>query len=712
MSARRDAARVLLRIALRNLTAAPVRTAIIGAIVLVGAVIVVVGSSLLESIDRGMRTSIQGSLGGHLQVYDGRSEGALELYGGLRGESLLEPMEDFARVKEVLSKVPNVRQVVPMGIDQAMVATGTTFDAAVERLREDVRRLEAGDGSPERRRLYEAHQAHVRRMIGLLGQDLEQARAIADLESNEIRSRMDEFAAVRRAATDEFWREFDRDRYGALEFLENRVAPVAMENAFTFIRYVGTDVDGFFRAFPLAEVSEGEKIPSGQRGILVGKQFADEWLKLKNARRLDQIKDMRDRRGKRIAKDEELQRWVRDNGHGIREILLQLDDVEAEAVAAALRGALGAPAAAPLPALLERLFATSDADFDEKYRIFYEVVAPRIRLYKINVGDVITVKAPSKSGYFSSVNVKVYGFLQFKGIEKSGIAGMMSVMDLMSFRDLYGYVTKEKAEEIRRLRASMGAREVRREDAEAELFGAAPSGPAEARQATIDERALVLGAGARAASAEDLGAHVYSQEELDRGVALNAALILEDPRAIRRTADDVAAAAKAAGLNLKVVDWQAAAGTVGLFLTLLRFVLGFSVVIFFAIALVIINNAMVMATLQRVKEIGTMRAIGAQRRFVIVMLLVEIVTVGVVFGLAGAVLGGGVVAAIRGSGGIPAVTDLLYFVFSGPALLPRLGTTSVAASVAIVLVVAILSAVYPALLAMRVTPVEAMASED
>ena len=34
MSARRDAARVLVRIALRNLTAAPARTAIIGAIVL------------------------------------------------------------------------------------------------------------------------------------------------------------------------------------------------------------------------------------------------------------------------------------------------------------------------------------------------------------------------------------------------------------------------------------------------------------------------------------------------------------------------------------------------------------------------------------------------------------------------------------------------------------------------------------------------------
>jgi ABC-type lipoprotein release transport system permease subunit len=289
---------------------------------------------------------------------------------------------------------------------------------------------------------------------------------------------------------------------------------------------------------------------------------------------------------------------------------------------------------------------------------------------------------------------------------------MMSVMDLMSFRDLYGYLTPEKREEIRRLKQTMAAREVDRESAEAELFGSAPPAPEETRSAPIDERALVLSGVERAAGAEDLSRRAYDQAELERGVALNAALILEDPRRLSATMKDVRAASKAAGLGLEVLDWQEAAGLVGQFVTLLRVVLFAAVLIFFAIALVIINNAMVMATLQRVKEIGTMRAIGAQRRFVVVMLLVEIATVGVVFGLAGALLGGAVVAAIRAGGGIPAVTDLLYFVFSGPALFPTLGRVPVAVSLAIVLVVAILSALYPALIAQRVTPVEAMATED
>ena len=49
-----------------------------------------------------------------------------------------------------------------------------------------------------------------------------------------------------------------------------------------------------------------------------------------NRETVDQIKDQRDRRGKRIAKDEELQRWVRENGSGVKEILLQLDPIAAD----------------------------------------------------------------------------------------------------------------------------------------------------------------------------------------------------------------------------------------------------------------------------------------------------------------------------------------------------------------------------------------------
>jgi hypothetical protein len=334
-----------------------------------------------------------------------------------------------------------------------------------------------------------------------------------------------------------------------------------------------------------------------------------------------------------------------------------------------------------------------------------------VRLYQIAVGEVVTIKAPGKTGAFNSVNVKVWGMVEYRGVEKSGIAGNNSIMDLMTFRDLYGFLTREKQEENARLKAAMGAADVGRDEAEAVLFGGAA--PVEAaRAAAIDDRALLAGVGEKRIAAEAAAGRVYSQEEIDHGVALNAAILLHDPRRLVETQRAVQAAADAAGLGLKVIDWQAASGMVGQFVLVLRIVLVTAVVIFFAVALVIINNAMVMAALQRVKEIGTMRAIGAQRRFVVVMLLVEVATVGLVFGLLGAGLGSAVVWAIRAGGGIPAFSDLLFFLFSGPALLPRMGGGSVVASLLLVVGVSVVSALYPALIAMKVTPVEAMATDD
>jgi ABC-type antimicrobial peptide transport system permease subunit len=135
------------------------------------------------------------------------------------------------------------------------------------------------------------------------------------------------------------------------------------------------------------------------------------------------------------------------------------------------------------------------------------------------------------------------------------------------------------------------------------------------------------------------------------------------------------------------------------------------VIIIFMVALVIINNALVMATLQRVQEIGTLRAVGAQRRFILAMLVIEAMVVGAIFGALGAGAGAGLITMISTSG-IPAASDVVSFFFSGPRLYPSLGTTSLAVALVIVLVVSALSSLYPAWLAMRVTPRQAMQTEE
>ncbi len=709
MRSRIGASGLLLQIAFRNLLASKAKSLIVGGIILVGAMVVVVGSSVVDTIDRGMRSSVQGSLGGQLQVFSARSKDDLALYGKMGGESSqLEPIEEFSALKRALEHVPNVKDVVPMGLDMAMVASGNEFDLALEKLRADVRRRGQGGEDPTLAARYQAHKAHVHRMSLLLQRELQEAGLITD--PDYLKERAQDHADLARAASDTFWGEFDVDPLGNLEFLENHIAPQSLSNAFTMLRYVGTDLDSYQRAFDRMHVVEGTAVPRGRRGLLIGKLFAEDWLKLKAARILDRIRDARVSRHRLIAEDEELQRWVKESQGQTREIVLQLDPMQAQEVTTRLQRALGSQKS-DLQALLVDLFTCDDSSFDRHYAIFYDQVAPLLRLYSVRVGDTITLKAPSKSGYMNSVNLKVYGFVEFRGLEKSTAAGWLSLMDIVSWRDLYGYMTAEKAAEIRAMKMNVGVRDVARENAEAELFSEDDAPAAESARPARVETPTFTGASQRKADPELL-ARAHTQEEIDGGVALNAAVVLRDQSRVRETVRDVKAALAGARMDMKVVDWQQAAGALGQFVSLARIILYTAVFVIFAVALVIINNAMLLATLQRVKEIGTLRAIGAQKRFVIGMLLLETSAVGLAFGAVGALVGAGLVGLIRLAGGIPATNDQMYFFYSGPSLMPHLGVASLAVSLLVVFLVSVLSGLYPAVIATRVTPLEAMQSDD
>jgi len=296
-------------------------------------------------------------------------------------------------------------------------------------------------------------------------------------------------------------------------------------------------------------------------------------------------------------------------------------------------------------------------------------------------------------------------------------------MDMVSFRELYGFMSGEKLAEIQALQKESSAREVSRENAESELFGKAdaPEAAPAAKAPRHIEATTTPGVSAvKHDLGESLGGKLQREEarsrvfptgEVEQGVVLNAAVIVKDPTKIKETIAAIEAQGKQDGLTLKAIDWQKAAGLIGQFVNVIRMVLYVAILIIFLIALVIINNALVMATLERVKEIGTLRAIGAQRRFILAMLVIESIVVGVIFGGLGALVGALIVSVV-GKIGIPAKSDIWFFFFSGPRLYPFIGTSNVIAAFIIVLLVSAFSSFYPAWIAMRVTPRQAMAEEE
>ena len=701
-----DTLKVIVLIALRNLFASRLKTLIVGGIILFGSLLVVVGTALVDSVDASMSRSVIGSVAGHIQVYSAKSKDELTVMGSMAMETPdLTPIDDFAALRRTLLGVPNVKAVVPMGLSAAQVIAGNTVDVVLERLRALARRKLAGEDVQV---AYESEKDHVRQIVTVLSAEVDNIRKI----QSEKAISQDDLAAVVKAVSTEFWAGFDRDPYPALEFLENRIAPLASDADMLFLRYLGTDVDAFAKSFDRMKIVDGKAIPRGERGFLFSKWVYEQQVKLKTALRLDRINDGIKKRSQTIARSEELQRFVKQNTSEVKEIMLQLDGQKTASFRRLLQGELGSQEN-DVAKLLAEFFRVEDANFARRYRFFYDQLAPMLELYRVRVGDTLTIKSFTKSGYVQSVKLRVYGTFAFQGLEDSHIAGELNLMDMVSFRELYGFLTPERAREVGEIKTMAGMKEVARDQAEAELFGKPDLGGAasggSARPVDEAEAALRSLAGRQQRAAR--ASQSYDPAQLEQGDVLNAAVIVKDPRRISQTIKDIEAAGAKAGIPLRAITWQKASGLVGQFVTMIRAVLYISVLIIFAVALVIINNALVMATLERMPEIGTLRAVGAQRRFLLGMLLVEALAVGVLFGSLGALLGAGIVGVIHAMG-IPAANEILYFLFSGPRLHPSLSPANVIISLAIVLVVSAISSIYPGLLAMRVSPRQAMQSDD
>jgi ABC-type lipoprotein release transport system permease subunit len=696
--------KLLLQVALRNLLVSPINL-VIGAIMLVGTLVVVMGGAVLDSMDEAMSRSIISSVAGHLQVYSERSRDELSLFGNMGSEPDLAALDDFSRLKQVLGAHPNVERVVPMGINGALITSGNTVDLTLARLRDLYRQRDTQGDSPALQERRESVKSHVRQIVGLLAEDMQRQDEIVDMAAMDPADK----EALARVLGDSFWARFEEDPYGALEFLENRIAPQVTDGDLLFLRYVGTDLDAFRSTFSRLRVVDGTAVPEGRRGMLLSKFFYEQFLKLRTARRLDVLKRERDINAKRIATHPDLQRWVKELGSQTREILFQLDPIKSRQARERLQRVLGSQEQ-DLGRLLAQFLTVDDDNFDTRYQQFYSELAPLLDLYRLRIGDDLTITAFTRTGYVQSVNVKVYGTYTFEGMEESTLAGNLNLMDLMSFRELYGYLTAERKAELEGLQQASGVKEVARERAEEELFGESNTLVAEATPGLIDEDSQLAAQGL-ALRREELARRVYSQQDIEGGVVLNAAVVLKDPERLEQTRAELEQQAQAVGLPLRVVSWQKASGLIGQFVLLVKLVLYTAVFIIFVVAMVVINNAMMMATLQRVQEVGTMRAIGAQRSFVLSMVLVETLLLGALCGGTGSLLGSLGMLAL-GKVGIPAGNEALYALFGGPRLFPSLHASNIIVALVIVLAVSALSTFYPAWLATRVSPLKAMQTDE
>ncbi|MDD7269461.1 MAG: FtsX-like permease family protein [Treponema sp.] len=160
-------------------------------------------------------------------------------------------------------------------------------------------------------------------------------------------------------------------------------------------------------------------------------------------------------------------------------------------------------------------------------------------------------------------------------------------------------------------------------------------------------------------------------------------------------------------VNAQVMDWKMAAysysGTVegiGFIFNLLIFIL--AVVVF-----IIIMNTMVVSVIERTSEIGTMRAIGAEKKFVQRLFFSETIFLTLVSSVIGIILAFIIMAVFNACNIV--ITNSIAKMILGGGLLHFTPTPSIIiTTIVIALIGSVVSNIYPVSSALKVTPLKAL----
>jgi putative ABC transport system permease protein len=164
------------------------------------------------------------------------------------------------------------------------------------------------------------------------------------------------------------------------------------------------------------------------------------------------------------------------------------------------------------------------------------------------------------------------------------------------------------------------------------------------------------------------------------------------------------------GIAAVAGDWQKAAGPYGQSVDIVRIVFTVAIAILSIVAIIIIMNTFVISVIERTGEIGTMRAIGAERKFIRTLFAAEAGVLSIIFSTVGATLGWLAVLVLRAMK-IKAGNPFLSVLFGGDYLSPIVRPVSFIAAILAMVAVGYIAHLYPVSVALKIQPVRAMQQE-
>ena len=161
------------------------------------------------------------------------------------------------------------------------------------------------------------------------------------------------------------------------------------------------------------------------------------------------------------------------------------------------------------------------------------------------------------------------------------------------------------------------------------------------------------------------------------------------------------------GWPVQVADWRHAAGSTALYLFWMRKIFNIGIIIVLTAGFIIVNNTLVINILDRTREIGTLRSIGAKKRFISLQCMVENLILTLTSGLLG-VLTGKLFAYFINRAHIVLHNSFLVQLFGADAIVVHVTAGNVFKLFILVLALALLGWIYPVINALKVSPVDAI----
>ncbi|MCR5612881.1 ABC transporter permease [Treponema sp.] len=159
--------------------------------------------------------------------------------------------------------------------------------------------------------------------------------------------------------------------------------------------------------------------------------------------------------------------------------------------------------------------------------------------------------------------------------------------------------------------------------------------------------------------------------------------------------------------NVTAISWRAAAGMSAQYIYWMRLIFNIGLILLIGTGFIVVNNTLIIAAIDRTKETGALRAIGADRRFIGVEYLFETLMLTITAGILGCFIGM-IGNQILVNAHITFSNTYLIQLFGGTQLKTNVTLSNLGFGMLLSLLLAVIGWLYPVHIALDTSPVVAM----